>query len=142
MPYIYTITSDEKLLTQFYGFDKASKDAFEGGDIQRFEAIMVAQEFRKGLLDRLAELTGSEKPKLIDPKIINDKDNDPSLVERLSAFLIEKPKIKDFITQNQNMMSKKMSRFFSDIEQNTKDNEYVLFWLLSEEEKNEILQTN
>lgn len=142
MPYIFTITSDEKLLTQFYGFDKASKDAFEGDDIQTFEAIMVAQQFRKQLLDRLAELTGSEKPKLIDPKIINDKDNDPSLVERLSAFLIEKPNINDFITQNQNKMSKKMSRFFSDIEQNTQDNEYVLFWLLGEEEINEILQTN
>lgn len=134
MPYIYTITSDKRLLTNFYGFDKASKDAFKEDDKQRFEAILQAQEFRKQLLERLTELSGSEKPRLIDPKIITNNDNDQTLVGRLAALMLDKPELKSFIKQNHDKLSAEMSSVLKDIMQGTKDNEVVLFWMVNEED--------
>jgi hypothetical protein len=139
MPYIYTITSDERLLTNFYGFDKASKDAFEGDDKHRFEAILIAHEFRKQLIGRLIELRGSTKPTFIDPKIIDNKDNDQTIIERLAAMLLDKPSLRNFIKQNQNKISKEISSLLKDVVQGVQDNEYVMFWLVSEDELDEIL---
>lgn len=139
MPYIYTITSDKRLLTNFYGFDQASKDAFKADDKQRIEAILQAQEFRKQLLERLTELRVSEKPRLIDPKIITNNVNDQTLVGRFAALMLDKPDLKSFIKQNHDKLSSEMSSVLKDILQNTQENEYVLFWMLSEDELSEIL---
>ncbi len=139
MPYIYTITSDDTLLMLFLGFDQASRDAFKGDEKQRFEAILVAHEFRKQLLERLTELQESEKPRLIDPKIIDNNDNDPTLVGRLAAVMLEKPSFDEFIKNNRDNLSKEMRSLFMDIEHNTKDNEYVLIWLVSEDDLDGII---
>ena len=104
MPYIYTITSDERLVKLFSEFDKASKEAFEEDEGKGFEAIQLALEYRDQLLERLKELDGSEKPKLIDPKIIDNKDNDQILIGRLAALLLGKTDLGEFILHNQDKM--------------------------------------
>lgn len=139
MPYIYTITSDDTLLKLFLGFDQASRDAFKGDEKQRFEAILVAHEFRKQLLERLAELKESEKPRLIDLKIIDNNDNDQTLVGRLAALILDKTSFGEFIKNNQEKLSKEMKSLFMYIEHNTKVHEHVLFWLVSEDDLDGII---
>jgi hypothetical protein len=139
MPYIYTITSDERLVKLFSEFDKASKEAFEEDEGKGFEAIQLALEYRDQLLERLKELDGSEKPKLIDPKIIDNKDNDQILIGRLAALLLGKTDLGEFILHNQDKMGEGLKGMLKDIEHKTKANQYVLFWLVSEEDLDGII---
>ncbi|MDD2260876.1 MAG: hypothetical protein PHW20_01290 [Clostridia bacterium] len=139
MPYVYVITSDKKLLTQYFGFNQASRDAFDGDDKQRFEAILTAQDFRKQLLERLMEIKGSDNVNIIDPTFIESKENNPSVIERLAALMLDKPSLKSFVKQNQEKLSKEMCRILNDVMKSAKDNEYVIFWMVSEDELDEIL---
>ncbi len=139
MPYIYSITSDERIKMLFYEFDKASKDAFEGDDKHRFEAILVAHEFRKQLLERLTELQESEKPRLIDSQIIDNNDNDQTLIGRLAALMLDKTSFNEFIMNKRDKLSKEMKSLFINIEHNTKVHEHVLIWLVSEDDLDGII---
>jgi hypothetical protein len=139
MPYIYVITSDEKLSTQYCGFDKASRDAFEGDDNQRIKSILLAQEFRKQLLERLMDIKGLNSANIIDQSLIDSKDNDQSVIERLAALMLDKAGLKAFLKRYQDKLSKEMYRCLTDVMMNTQDNGYVLFWMLSEDELSEIL---
>jgi len=139
MHYIFVKTTDELLSQMYYGFDQASRDAFEGDDNQRFEAILFAHEFRKQLLGRMKELKESDKASIVDPKLIDPQVADQSLIERLSALMLDKPGLRSFISQNQDKLCKKLNCFLKDILQSTQENEHVLFWMVSEEELNELL---
>lgn len=134
MPYLYVITSDKKLLDKYVGFDKVSRDAFEGDDKQRFEAILNAQEFRKQLLERLKEIKESNNINIIDPTFIESIDNDQSVIERLTALMLDKPALKSFVKQNHDKLFKGLVRLLKEILQLTQENEYVLFWMVSEDE--------
>ena len=139
MPHIYTISSDERLLTLYNGFDMAAGNAFEGDERQRFKAILSAREYRSRLLERLKELDGSDKPRIIDPKIIDNKANDQTLIGRFAALLLGKTDLGDFILHNQDKVGEELRSLLSDIERKTKADQYVLFWLVSEEDQDGII---
>lgn len=134
MPYIYVITSDDKLATQYLGFDQASRDAFTGDDNQRFKAILMAQEFRKQLLERLLEIKEINTVNIIDQNLINSVGNDQSVIERLAALMLDKPGLKTFTKRNQDKLSKDMYSFLNDVMRRTQDKMHVLFWMVSEDE--------
>jgi hypothetical protein len=134
MPHLHVITSDEKLIAQYYGFQQASRDAFTGDDDQRFKAILTAQEYRKQLLDRLMDIKGLNSANIIDQSLIDSKDNDQSVIERLAALMLDKAGLKAFVKQNQDKLSKEMFSLLNEVMRSIQDNQHVLFWMVGEDE--------
>lgn len=139
MPYIYITTTDEKLLELFKGFEKASQEAFNGTESQRFEAILRAQDFRNNLQEHLLEIDEKNKIKLISQNLIEDKKNDESVIHRLAALLLDEPGLKSFIKRFKGKIGSKVKALLNEILSDIPNKGYVLFWMVSEEELDEIL---
>lgn len=139
MPYIYITTTDEILIKLYKNFEKASQEAFNGTESQRFESILQAQDFRNKLDEYLLKTNEKSKIKLIDQNLIEDEKNEESVIDRLAALLFDEPDLKAFIKRYKDKLGNNLKALFNEILSDIPKKGYVLFWMVSEEEFDEML---
>ncbi len=139
MAIIYFCNSDNELRNLFTQFEEASHKVFEGNEKQRFKAVRVTAKLKKQILNRILKLRKDTQIRKMKLSFLEDNVKDQILQYKLSNLLMPRDDFEKFIKDNTKIIGKDLMKLYQDLLKDTKGNEYIFFWMLSEEEEDAIL---
>ena len=139
MAIIYFCNSDHELRNLFTQFEEASHKVFEGNEKQRFKAVRVTAKLKKQILNRILKLRKDTQIRKMKLSFLEDNVKDQILQYKLSNLLMPRDDFEKFIKDNTKIIGKDLMKLYQDLLKDTKGNEYIFFWMLSEEEEDAIL---